>query len=82
MQFNEGIDAVIVDNVLAVRKGLTSKGKISTSVTPSTAPATPAAADIGDPFAVSKPPITATVNGVPIYANGAIGALHGAVISG
>jgi hypothetical protein len=79
MQFNEGIDAVIVDNVLAVRKGLTSKAKASSSASPSTA-VTPAAAETGDPLA--KLAIATTVNGVPIYDNGGLLTPHRTVIPG
>lgn len=78
MQFNEGIDAVIVDNVLAVRKGLTSRGKATASASPATMPVSPAAADAPDPLA--KPAIATTINGVPIYENGGMATPHGAVV--
>jgi hypothetical protein len=78
VQFNEGIDAVIVDNVLAVRKGLTAKTKASSSGSPATAPVSPAAVDPGDPLA--RPAIATTINGVPIYANGALEVPHRPVI--
>jgi len=80
MQFNEGIDAVIVDNVLAVRKGLTSKAKASTSASPATAPVSPTAIETGDPLAASRPAITTTINVVPIYDNGALEVPHRPII--
>jgi hypothetical protein len=72
MQFNEGIDAVIVDNVLAVRKGLTSRGKANASASPASAPGTPAAVEVGDPLLAVKPAVATTINGVPIYENGSL----------
>ena len=80
MQFNEGIDAVIVDNVLAVRKGLTSKGKTTASGSPATEPVSPAAADTKDPLAAVKPAIATTINGVPIYENGGLSVPHRPVV--
>lgn len=80
MQFNEGIDAVIVDNVLAVRKGLTSKPKASSSASPATAPVSPAATEPSDPLAATRPAIATTVNGVPIYENGGLQLPHRPVI--
>ncbi|KAK5004352.1 Glycerophosphocholine phosphodiesterase [Cryomyces antarcticus] len=69
LQVKEGIDAVIVDSVLAIRKGLTGS----------------------DAKAVASPPqtngandtrqVTGTVNGVPIYANGSVGDINGAIFS-
>jgi glycerophosphodiester phosphodiesterase len=86
MQFNEGIDAVIVDNVLAVRKGLTTKAKASSPTSPAVTPAA-VAVEISDPATATpqnaaKPPVIATAKGVPIRANGAAETLHGATISG
>jgi glycerophosphodiester phosphodiesterase len=79
LQVKEGIDAVIVDSVLAIRKGLTGSDQnkpaepteaglaSSNSATLATAMSGPTDSKL------SSPEIVDTVNGVPIYANGGLG---------
>ena len=85
---DEGIDAVIVDSVLAIRRGLTGSNQqsiteaengeavIPTSVmfpTSDSGTSTPAKSGIAGPEIVD------TINGVPIYADGGQGGANGAV---
>ncbi|KAF2706557.1 GDPD-domain-containing protein [Pleomassaria siparia CBS 279.74] len=85
LQVNEGIDAVIVDSVLAIRKGLTRFNDVKKD---STTNGDSADIDtlpiIDDSGGVSTqvpagPEIIDTVNGVPIYANGGVGNATAAV---
>ncbi|TKA69425.1 hypothetical protein B0A49_04766 [Cryomyces minteri] len=69
LQVKEGIDAVIVDSVLAIRKGLTGPDAKAAASPPRTNGAN------------STPQVTGTVNGVPIYANGSVGDVNGAIFA-
>lgn len=83
IQVNEGIDAVIVDSVLAIRKGLTSAEEDESSQAATTANGTSTSKD-SDPVVgrvenqeSSQPSdareVVETVNGVPVYADGGLG---------
>jgi len=79
LQTKEGIDAVIVDSVLAIRKGLTG-----TDVGPNLEPF---AGLVGPPNidGATMPngaEVKATVNGVPMFNHGGVNSLHGAIFSG
>jgi glycerophosphodiester phosphodiesterase len=79
LQTKEGIDAVIVDSVLAIRKGLTG-----TDVGPNLEPF---AGLVGPPNTDGATTPNGTVvkdpvNGVPIFNHGGVDALHGAIFSG
>lgn len=80
---NEGIDAVIVDSVLAIRKGLTD-----TDQEPCTEPASDAtstvperAATIHEEVEVLKRQVVDTINGVPIYADAGLEQSTAAIFS-
>ncbi|KAF2417121.1 GDPD-domain-containing protein [Tothia fuscella] len=84
LQVKEGIDAVIVDSVLAIRKGLT--GQDSKSIT------LPVPGLVVPPNMVgsttsngssSESDVADIINGVPIYRGAeALGGVHGAIFSG
>ena len=73
LQVKEGIDAVIVDSVLAIRKGLTgpeSTPQSSTATEPAVTPAVPNGTTDGATLPIRSRDVTATANGVPVYADG------------
>ncbi|KAF2182168.1 GDPD-domain-containing protein [Zopfia rhizophila CBS 207.26] len=79
LQVNEGIDAVIVDSVLAIRKGLTDSDQPIPTQTADGGPtmANPLvtsaeSAGISSMYFASRE-VVETVNGVPIYADGVVG---------
>lgn len=79
LQTKEGIDAVIVDSVLAIRKGLTG-----TDVGPNLEPF---AGLVGPPQTdgATTPggtQVKDTINGVPIFNHGGVNGLHGAIFTG
>ncbi|KIW06584.1 hypothetical protein, variant 3 [Verruconis gallopava] len=86
LQFNEGIDAVIVDNVLAVRKGLTSKAKPSSAASPSSEPANPVIGKGNDTVesqndGTLKNTVAATMNESPVCSNETAEAIRSAIRS-
>ncbi|KAJ9648085.1 Glycerophosphocholine phosphodiesterase [Coniosporium tulheliwenetii] len=76
-QVREGIDAVIVDSVLAIRKGLT--GPDAKAEAEALRAEKEGKAGVGNGFV--HPKIVDTVNGVPIYENGTLGDVNGAIFS-
>lgn len=78
IQVNEGIDAVIVDSVLAIRKGLTGSDEEAAEVsrTDGEAEAMPdplvGSAEGNGPLSPTRE-IVSTVNGVPVFADGGVG---------
>ncbi|KAF2145536.1 uncharacterized protein K452DRAFT_121637 [Aplosporella prunicola CBS 121167] len=79
LQVKEGIDAVIVDSVLAIRKGLTNAQEDQAKAASAAAQAASSmdatkettASDVDDKKTIPEiARIVDTVNGVPIYANG------------
>ncbi|TID21465.1 GDPD-domain-containing protein [Venturia nashicola] len=85
LQTREGIDAVIVDSVLTIRKGLrASEAGPIPDVSPNLQPV---AGLIGPPSmeGATTPggtEVSGTVNGVPIFKHGSAQSLHGAIFSG
>lgn len=78
LQTKEGIDAVIVDSVLAIRQGLTGTG-VGANLEPFAGLVGPSTDGATTPSGIE---ITGTVNGVPIYNHGGVKSLHGAIFSG
>jgi glycerophosphodiester phosphodiesterase len=79
LQVKEGIDAVIVDSVLAIRKGLTGPdANITTLPTVGLVglPAVPTT-----PNGIEIPSIGSPMNGVPIYESGVLDGVHGAIFA-
>ena len=73
LQVDEGIDAVIVDSVLAIRKGLTTSDEDSTPAIEKGASITAdTLVDIAEnpPAPSNNRVVVDTVNGVPVYADG------------
>jgi len=82
LQVKEGIDAVIVDSVLAIRKGLTG-----TDVKPNLGPLAGLVGPSNNdgqtaPNGGSASEIANSINDVPIFNHAEIGELHGAIFAG
>ena len=80
LQVKEGIDAVIVDNVLAIRKGLTESGVTTESHATDTA-STRVSANGSLSLGKEQQRIVDTMNGVPICLQSTGGGDHGATFS-
>jgi glycerophosphodiester phosphodiesterase len=79
LQTKEGIDAVIVDSVLAIRKGLTGTD-VGPNLEPFAGLVGPPNTD--GPTMLGGTEVKDTDNGVPIFDHGGVSSLHGAIFSG
>jgi glycerophosphodiester phosphodiesterase len=90
IQVKEGIDAVIVDSVLAIRKGLTGSDEDAPPPVEETNGVVLAADPLvskddrsngaaAGTISPSKRVVVETVNGVPVYADGGLGSDSGAI---
>ena len=81
---NEGIDAVIVDSVLAIRKGLTedtTNGAANGGTIVAISPMVSSDGESVTSRESSEREVVETVNGVPIYADGGLRSSTGAVFA-
>lgn len=84
LQVREGIDAVIVDSVLAIRKGLTgpdAKAEAEALKAAAAKEGEGGAEGAEGSNGFMHPKIVDTINGVPIYAHGTLGGVNGAIFS-
>lgn len=83
LQVNEGIDAVIVDSVLAIRKGLTGSDQKSPTVSIETKDSIIANGTTNTDMRaeVKSSKIVNTINGAPINADGGFGSSTGEIFS-
>ncbi|EON61162.1 hypothetical protein W97_00374 [Coniosporium apollinis CBS 100218] len=81
LQVREGIDAVIVDSVLAIRKGLTGPDAKAEAEALKAAATKEEEGGAEGSNGLMHPKIVDTINGVPIYAHGTLGGVNGAIFS-
>ena len=81
LQVKEGIDAVIVDNVLAIRKGLTESGVEPEFPPPDTASTRVLSANGTLSPRINQQPTVDAMNGVPTRSQRTDGGDHGVTFS-